>query len=100
MGWASRHIEALRAGRQVQFRPHGNSMAGKIASGQLVTVEPLGAEAPRPGDVVLCKVGGREYLHLVKAARGAQFQIGNNKGGINGWVTISGIFGKCVKVED
>jgi hypothetical protein len=100
MGWAARHIEELNKGSVIQFRPKGQSMAGKIDSGQLVTVEPLGQADPKPGEIVLCKVSGREYLHLVKAVRGAQFQIGNNKGGINGWVSRSSIFGTCVHIED
>ena len=51
------------------------------------------------GDVVLCKVNGREYLHLIKAVQGERYQIGNNRGRINGWVSRNGIFGKCVRVE-
>jgi hypothetical protein len=100
VGWASGHIERLRAGEAVSFRPRGNSMAGKIESGQLCTVEPVDAAAVRVGDIVLCKVNGREYLHLVKAVQGPRFQIGNNRGRINGWVTASAIFGRCVRVED
>jgi hypothetical protein len=51
------------------------------------------------GDIVLCKVGGSEYLHLIKAIQGERFQIGNNRGRINGWVGASCIFGKCVQIE-
>jgi hypothetical protein len=51
------------------------------------------------GDIVLCKVNGREYLHLVKAIQGPRFQIGNNRGHINGWVSANAIFGKLVGVE-
>ena len=51
-------------------------------------------------DIVLCKVHGNEYLHLVKAISESRFQIGNNQGRINGWVGPNAIFGKCVKVED
>ncbi len=69
MGWATPYIERLRQGETVSFR------------------------------VVLCKVNGREYLHLVKAIQGARFQIGNNRGRINGWVSAGAIFGKCVRVE-
>jgi hypothetical protein len=43
---------------------------------------------------------GSEYLHLVKAIDGERFQIGNNRGRINGWISRSGIFGRCVSVED
>lgn len=41
--WATYHIAALKEGKTIQFRPHGNSMTPKIESGQLVTVEPVTA---------------------------------------------------------
>jgi hypothetical protein len=75
-------------------------MSGKIESGQLCTVEPVEAVALKVGDIVLCKVRGREYLHLVKAIQGPRFQIGNNRGRVNGWVSANAIFGRCVQVED
>ena len=50
-------------------------------------VEPVDHATIRPGDVVLCKVRGNEYLHVVKAIQGERFQIGNNRGVINGWVS-------------
>jgi hypothetical protein len=100
MGWASGYIEKLRAGQTVSFRPRGNSMVGKIESGQLCTVTPVDPATLKVGDIVLCKVRGREYLHLVKAIQGQRFQIGNNRGRINGWVSGGAIFGRCIKVED
>ncbi len=100
MGWAAGHIEQLKLGEIAKFRPRGNSMTGKIDSGDLVTVQPLFEdEAPAVGEIVLCKVKGREFLHLVKAVRDDQFQIGNNKGFINGWTSRAQIFGRVVKVE-
>ena len=76
-------------------------MSGKIESGQLCTVVPLSKDAQlEKGDIVLCKVNGNEYLHLVKAIQGPRYQIGNNRGRINGWVSINSIFGKLVKVEE
>lgn len=99
MGWATAHIEKLRAGETVSFRPRGNSMTGKIESGQLCTVEPVDPATLEVGDIVLCKVNGSEDLHLVKAMQGPRFQIGNNRGRINGWITAGSIFGKCVRVE-
>jgi hypothetical protein len=99
LGWALAYIEKLRGGEVVSFRPRGNSMTGKVESGQLCTVEPVEASSLRVGDIVLCKVNGREYLHLVKAVQGQRFQIGNNRGRINGWVSAPAIFGRCVKVE-
>jgi Peptidase S24-like len=99
MSWATAHIAALQRGETVQFRPRGHSMRGKIESGQLVTVKPCDPAEVRVGDVVLCKVNGRQYLHLVKAVQGGRFQIGNNRGRVNGWVSGNGIYGLCVRVE-
>jgi hypothetical protein len=101
MGWATRHIDRIKAGETVQFRPRGNSMIGLIKSGQLCTVAPVDVATLKPGDIVLCKVAGNEYLHLVKATDGAKrFQIGNNRGFINGWASANAIFGICIKIED
>ena len=100
MGWAIQYIAKLKESEVVAFRPRGNSMKGKIESGQLCTVEPVASEEIKVGDIVLCKVNGREYLHLVKAIQGQRFQIGNNRGRINGWITANSIFGKCVSIED
>ncbi len=99
MGWATGYIEKLKQGETVQFRPRGNSMVGKIDSGQLCTVEPVNVAELEVGDIVLCKVNGCQYLHLIKAIQGNRFQIGNNRGRINGWVGENAIFGKCVSVE-
>lgn len=99
MGWATQHIARLQQGETVQFRPRGASMRGKIESGQLCTVAPVEVATVAIGDVVLCKVHGRHYLHLVKAVQGERFLIGNNRGGVNGWVSAGCIYGKCVRVE-
>lgn len=99
MGWASSYIERLQNGETVQFRPRGNSMQGKIESGQLCTVDPVDPATVRVGDIVLCKVNGSQYLHLVKAIQGKRFQIGNNRGRINGWISANSIYGKCTKIE-
>jgi hypothetical protein len=80
MGWASRYIQKLRAGETVSFRPHGQSMTGRIESGQLCTVAPIDPAKLEVGDIVLCKVGDNEYLHIVKAIQNRRYQIGNNRG--------------------
>ena len=101
MGWATPFIQKLKQGETVSFRPRGHSMKGKIESGQLCTVVPISDfEDLCKGDIVLCKVKGSEYLHLTKAVNGKRFQIGNNRGRINGWIGTNAIFGKCVKIED
>lgn len=101
MGWATIHIGNLQAGQTVKFRPKGNSMTGRVNSGQLCTVEPVvDHKALEKGDVVLCKVGGNQYLHLVSAISGDRFQISNNKGHVNGWVNKNCVYGKLIKVEN
>jgi len=76
-------------------------MRGLIESGDLVTVEPLEDE-PNVGDIVLCRVRGSEYLHLVKAVKMGEgkrrYLIGNNRGGTNGWIGRNAIFGVCTEV--
>jgi hypothetical protein len=100
MGWATQYIATLKEGRSVSFRPRGGSMSPKIESGQLCTVEPVEPATLEVGDIVLCKVRGAEYLHLIKAIQGPRFQIGNNRGRINGWVSANAIFGRLVRVSD
>ena len=99
MGWATKYIEKLKSNEEVSFRPRGGSMKGKIESGQLCTVAPVKEEDIKKGDIVLCKVNGNEYLHLIKSVQGKRYQIGNNLGRINGWITLNCIYGKLVKVE-
>lgn len=99
MGWATRYIADLKEGKTVIFRPQGNSMSPRIQSGQLCTVEPLNMIALQVGEIVLCKVNGTEYLHLIKAIQGDRIQIGNNHGRINGWVGKSAIFGRLTHIE-
>jgi hypothetical protein len=99
MSWAKYTIEALRRGETVKIRPRGHSMRGKINDGDLVTVAPCDTNLLWPGDVVLVKVKGRDYLHLVKAMNDGRFQIGNALGHINGWVGANCIYGKVTRIE-
>jgi SOS-response transcriptional repressor LexA len=99
MSWARFAIEALKRGETVQIRPRGHSMKGRVNDGDLVTLEPCDSAALQPGDIVLVKVRGRDYLHLIKAIQGLRFQIGNNRGHVNGWVGSHSIYGKATKVD-
>jgi translation initiation factor IF-1 len=76
-------------------------MTGKVNNGDLVTVVPVDAATElTAGDIVLCRVSGKEYLHLIKAVGAdGRFQIGNNKNRINGWTTRSNIYGLLINVE-
>lgn len=98
--WATQYIELLKQGHTVKFRPHGNSMQPRIESGQLVTVVPAANQKINVGDVVLCKVDGRQWLHLVTAiGSDGRYQISNNKGHVNGWCSPNNVFGLLVQVE-
>ena len=74
-------------------------MTGRIESGQLCTVAPVDPATLKVDEIVLCRVRGQEYLHLIKAIQHSRFQIGNNRGGINGWIGAKSIFGRCIRVE-
>lgn len=89
MSWADPYIADLLAGLPVSFRPKGNSMSPRIKSGQLVTVTPRSLYEIKVDDIVLCKVNGKQYLHIVKnkSQNSQRFLIGNNRGGTNGWTT-------------
>ena len=73
-------------GETVAFRPTGNSMVPLIHSHDEVVVAPVNPRRVEVGDIVLCKVAGNVYIHLVKAIEPAKrrVQIGNNRGGIKG----------------
>lgn len=77
-------------------------MQPRIESGNRVKVSPVTSVSE--GDIVFCKVKGKYYIHLVKAVKmdgdKELFLIGNNKGGINGWVSKNGIFGKVVEISE
>jgi hypothetical protein len=97
--WATNYIEQLKQGATVRFRPTGNSMRGRIESGQLVTVQPI-REHIQVGDVVLCRCNGKQWLHLVSAiGQDGRYQISNNNGHVNGWTTRSNVFGVVTGVE-
>ncbi len=103
MGMFDSAIKKLQDGKNTTIKPRGNSMRGKVESGDTVYLEPCPAENLSAGDVVLVKVKGNTYLHLIKAIKKEKdklrFQIGNNVGGINGWVGPNAIYGKAITIE-
>lgn len=101
MSWAKHAVEALGRGESVQVKPRGHSMQPKVNDGDRVSLEPVRDPATlQAGDIVLVKVRGTIYLHLIQAKDPkGRFLIGNNRGGTNGWVGPQAIYGKAVKVE-
>jgi len=99
LSWADFAKEALRRGETVQIRPRGYSMKGRVNDGDLVTIQPCDPSSLAVGDIVLVRVRGTDYLHLIKAQDKDRFLIGNNRGGLNGWVGGNGIYGKAIQIE-
>jgi hypothetical protein len=88
-------------GHTVDFRPSGSSMVPLIRSRQLVTVAPVDPTRVEVGDIVLAKVAGRIYLHLVSAVDTGtgRVQISNNRGRVNGWTNHARVYGICIVVD-
>ena len=82
MKWVA---DELQHGAEVTFRPRGKSMEPLVKDRQGVTVAPCGDREIKKGDIVLCKVKGKYYLHKVLAVGDRGYLIGNNKGHTNGW---------------
>lgn len=101
MGMLDAFAARVAGGDTVEFRPTGSSMVPLVRSRDLVTVAPVDAAKVEVGDIVLAKVAGTVYLHLVTAldpARG-RVQISNNRGHVNGWTNHARVYGICVAVE-
>lgn len=88
-------VEKLVNKESVTFKPVGNSMVPIINSKDEVTIEPCVPEALEVGDMVLSKVAGSIYLHLISAIDKSKerIQISNNKGRVNGWTSYTKIYG-------
>ncbi len=100
MGWATTHIDRLQRGETFEFNaPAGNSMRGKINPGDRIRAVPVGDTTLEPGMIVLCKVRGSQYLHLVRKVNGDRVLIGNNHGFDNGWTPKTKVYGICTNIE-
>lgn len=100
VSWVKKALEGIKAGRNVQIRPIGGSMRGRIESGQLVTLVPITPLEVQVDDIVFLKWKQNYLLHIVKEIRNNEVLIGNNLGKINGWTSRDNILAKVVSVED
>ncbi|WP_436773249.1 S26 family signal peptidase [Yinghuangia sp. YIM S09857] len=101
MGLLDSMATRVAGGATVEFRPSGTSMVPLIRSRQLVSVAPVDPAKLEIGDIVLARVAGTTYLHLVSAldrTRG-RVQISNNRGRVNGWTAAARVYGICVAVD-
>ncbi|MFG2874429.1 GNAT family N-acetyltransferase [Streptomyces sp. NPDC048337] len=76
-------------------------MAPLIHNRQLVRVAPADPTLIEVGDIVLARVSGTVYLHLVSAVDGSRrrVQISNNRGHVNGWTGRDRVVGICLEVD-
>lgn len=74
-------------------------MRPKVNDGDLVTLVPSDGADLAVGAIVLVRVGGNDYLHLVTAIDGKRIQIGNNRGHVNGWVGPAAIYGRATQID-
>lgn len=88
--------DRLRAGETVTFTARGQSMHPRVRDGQRVTVEPVDGADVRRKDVVLARVNGVFYLHLVSGISNGSVRISNNHGKVNGWTSASNVYGRLV----
>jgi hypothetical protein len=94
MNWK---VEKLAKGETFITKERGNSMVPLIKSGQEHRLAPATWEQVEVGNIVYAKVRGKFFTHLVKAKNPDKgCQIGNNKGGINGWTKQ--VFGKVIEI--
>ena len=94
-------VKALQQGEVInRYKEHGNSMLPIIKSGQPVCLEPIKNRELKINDIVFCKVKGNYYTHKISKIRGKQYQISNNRGYINGWITRNSIYGIVTKIHD
>ena len=98
---AATEQEHLKAVETCWVMGIGNSMTPILKSKQPVIVEPVAEETElEKRDIVLAKVKGHYYLHLIHGIKGngQEFLIGNNHGHMNGWVSRNNVFGKVVEI--
>ena len=91
--------EKLKQGLVGKITGYGQSMTPILKSGQAVICEPIKDDTTlKKRDIVLCKVKGHYYLHLIWAIRNdKEYLIGNNHNHPNGWVSRNQLFGKVVE---
>jgi hypothetical protein len=103
MSWSEEAKEALRLGQKVEVKPRGHSMTGRIQDGALVTLEPCRTEDLAVGDIVLVRIQGKRFshvvLHSVLSIVAGRFLIGSHRGRVDGWVDWGDIYGVVTEVE-
>ena len=99
MSWVKEARSKLQSGQLARVHPIGNSMRGRIESGQLVTLAPAQIREVQRGDVVFVAWKRNYLLHLIIDVEPERVVIGNSLGKINGWAPASAILGKVIAIK-
>lgn len=93
-------MKHLQNGEECIVTGFGQSMTPRLSSGQPVRCIPVDDTTElNKKDIVFCKVNGHFYLHQISAIRNKKsYQISNNHGHVNGWVSRKCIYGKVVEI--
>ncbi|RUM32401.1 MAG: hypothetical protein DSY42_01150 [Aquifex sp.] len=98
--------EILEREEKVIAIAKGNSMKDYVPNNSIVKIRKFLPEKDtiRKGTIVLCKVKGKVYLHLVGAVKSygkrKLYRIENARGKVNGWIpekNIRGILEEIIK---
>lgn len=102
MSKASMIAQMLQEGNTIErYKEAGNSMLPILKSKQPVTLEPVTTDTNlEEDDIVFCRVKGNYYTHKISGVRNGQYQISNNRGYVNGWISKDKIFGIVTKIWD
>ena len=74
-------------------------MHGRIEDGAEVTLAPVEPGELKVDDVVLARVKGGDYLNLIRAIDRGTFFVGDNVGGVGGWIEMDALHGVVEKIE-
>jgi hypothetical protein len=103
MGWASAVIRKLKNGETVTLVMRTKAMTGVIDWGDKCRIEPVRKGMKlKVGDIVLCKVYGKEHLQkiLYIDEEDGRIQIGNHRGRVEGFAAASEVYGRFCQIEE
>ena len=90
--------EHLKNGEECIVVGFGQSITPILKSWQPVRVVPID-DSISLNDIVFVKISGHYYLHKISAIKNCvSYQILNNHGHINDWVSRNSIYGKVVEI--
>lgn len=94
------HMEAMKEDGRCIIIGYGQSMTPILENAQPVICEPVRENTElNKNDIVFCKVNGHYMVHKINAIKNnKRYQIANNHGHVNGWISKKNIFGKVVEI--